>query len=154
MLKVLIAVAALAGSFSANAYEYTSNYDRVYIECHGYLNKFSIYLESSMIPGRPDTAITNLELGVVVKTWQRQRFEWEAEQEANTTAGSIALEGNVGGGLDVFKLSIPEAVLMADQQGKEFYSGLTLKGSLVKGNTSLACKASLRKIKRDVTAKY
>ena len=136
---------------SANAYEqnFQNETERIVVECRGYVDKFSIFVESFIDPKSEVKPTTNLEIGYVVKSWKPVDYEYV--QETKTTGASVELEGSVSGGQGSYKMEVPWFDYLVNTSN--FTTSLALKTSVVNGNIRLNCKTSLQKVRTKGTYK-
>jgi len=147
MKNIFLAIAVMAVSLSANATEQKSEGQRVVVECRGYVGKVSVFLQSSMPQNDPTQAVTSVEVGLVVKTWQpKQEFYYE---EPKTVGGDLAIEGTVEADKGSYAMSFPSSwISQVSEKSTSFRTGLTIKGGIVNGNVEVHCNASLKEIKK------
>jgi hypothetical protein len=155
MTKSLIALAVSLFSFSFHsaAQEGTEPglAQVVHIECHGYVDKFSVFFTTTFLPDNIEGAVSSLEIGYVLKTWQPKR-EYEFV-ESRVSSEAIAIEGTVGAGQGSFRFDLPSLYSIAGSESS-FTTGITVRTSVVRGKLMVNCQTSLKQVKSKTKYTY
>ena len=147
MKSTLLVLAILSTPFSAFAYDHEDQVQNVVVKCHGIVdNKFTIHFQSDIPVEAPDQAVSQLEVGLILKTWEPART-YNYEEVYDITKKNVELEGSVSAGAGDYKVKLPWGDdYFATTQS--FSTALTLKTSLYTGKVKVNCDATLRTVKQ------